>query len=382
MAESIAPVVYGDRRRWRAALALHAAGATVAAASFGAVLGWAGSALGAPWGSAGLLLVSAAGAAYALREVVPGLAAALPVPQARRQVPDWWRTFFSWPASAALYGAGLGVGFFTYLAHGALLVVAVGAAAGGRPLVGAALVAPFGLARGLSPWVARNVGSADEGRRLVDRLAESSESRRRLANALGLAVVAAVALVAWSRARPPDQGAWSRLAAAALAITFAWAATAKLVARRRWIRSLEAHRLPAAVARLARSGVPVAEALVPALVVLGLPRAAAWWAILLLVTFTAAALRTSGLGGGTVPCGCFGGRDRVDVRVAAVRNALLAGIAALVVASASDATLLGGLTRRPAAADALPVALVAGGLAVAAATAWRAAAWLRRGSHA
>lgn len=381
MAESIAPVVYGDRRRWRVALALHAAGATVAAASFGAVLGWVGSALGAPWGPAGLLLVGTVGAAYALREVVSGLADALPVPQARRQVPDWWRTFFSWPASAALYGAGLGVGFFTYLAHGSLLVVAVGAAAGGRPLVGAVVVAPFGVARGLSPWVARGVGSADEGRRLVDRLAESSEGRRRLVNAIALAVAATVALVAWARARPPDQGAWSRLSAAALAITFAWAATAKLVASRRWIRSLEAHRLPTAIARLARSGVPIAEALVPALVMLGLPRAAAWWAILLLVAFTAATIRTTGPGGRTVPCGCFGGRDRVDVRVAAARNALLAGIAAFVATTASDSSLLGHLTR-PAAADMLPAVLVTGGLVVAVVTAWRAAAWLRRGSHA
>jgi hypothetical protein len=183
-----------------------------------------------------------------------------------------------------------------------------------------------------------------------------------------------------ARARPPDPGAWSRLAAAALALTFAWAAVAKLVARRRWIRTLEAQRLPSPLVAVAISGVPLAELLVPAFVMLGLPRAAAWWAILLLVAFTATALRAARERGGTVPCGCFGGRDSVDVRVAAARNALLAGIAAFVAAIASDAPLLGHLTR-PTAGDALPATLVAGGIAVAVATSWRAAAWLRRGSR-
>src|SRR4029453_12290272 len=105
-----------------------------------------------------------------LREVVPKVEGALWIPQARRQVPDLWRTFFSWPAAPAPYGAGLGVGFFPYLAHGTLLVVAVGAAVSGSPLVGAALLAPFGLARGLSPAVARNVATGDPGRRVVGPL--------------------------------------------------------------------------------------------------------------------------------------------------------------------------------------------------------------------
>src|SRR4029077_16450578 len=104
---------YGDRTgRWLIAVALHAFGSTVTAGVFGALLGAAGALLSAPWGAASVALVGIAAALYTAREAF-GLP--MPVPAARRQVPDWWRTFFSWPVAAALYGAGLGVGFFTFL---------------------------------------------------------------------------------------------------------------------------------------------------------------------------------------------------------------------------------------------------------------------------
>src|ERR687894_208711 len=102
MVETIAPVVHGERRsRWWAAVGLHALGATVAAAAFGALLG-------APWGAAGLTVVIAVAALYAARELfgVP-----VPLPDRRRQVPEWWRTFFPASISSFLYGLGLGIGF-------------------------------------------------------------------------------------------------------------------------------------------------------------------------------------------------------------------------------------------------------------------------------
>jgi hypothetical protein len=380
MAETIAPVVYGDRRRWRGALALHAGGATLAAAAFGGALAWVGGLVGAPWGSAGLLAVGGAAAVYGLREVVPRAVALLPVPQARRQVPDWWRTFFSWPASAALYGAGLGVGFFTYLAHGTLVVVAMGAAASGSPLLGAALLAPFGLARGMSPLVARGVVTAEQGRRLVDRLADSSVAGRRAVNAIAMGAVATAAALAGWRARPPDPGGWSRLAAAALALTFGWAAVAKLAGRRRWIWTLESHALPEAARRVGRSGVPIAEAFVPALVLLGYPRAAAVWGLVLLTLFTTATVRARVGGGRAVPCGCFGGRDRIDFRAVLARNAGIGAVAMFVALGAVDVPRL-VWPAAPASADALPAALAIGGILVAAATVLRAATWLRRGSR-
>jgi hypothetical protein len=147
MVETITPVVYGGRARWAAALALHVAGATVTAVLFGAALGAVGAVLEAPWGRAGVIALASAAAIYAAAEL-PRLRA--PVPQLRRQVPDWWREFFSWPVAAALYGAGLGIGFFTYVSHGTLAVVALAAFASGEPLLGALILAPFGLVRGLS----------------------------------------------------------------------------------------------------------------------------------------------------------------------------------------------------------------------------------------
>src|SRR3954471_12031535 len=192
MVETINPVVYGaakgSRSRYRTALALHVLGATGAAAIFGAALGGVGSALSAPWGAAGVLAVALSASVYLLRE---GFGLQVPVLEARRQVPVWWRTFFSRDVTAFLYGAGVGIGFFTYLGHGTLLVVSIAAVASGRPLVGALLLAPFGIARALAIGVGART---EDPSGLVNRLA--AFARRgwpRLAHgvALGLVVVAA-----------------------------------------------------------------------------------------------------------------------------------------------------------------------------------------------
>jgi hypothetical protein len=169
MVETIAPVVYGTRNRWRAAVILHALGATASAVAFGAALGALGAGVGAPFGRAGATAIVVLGLAYAAGEL-PRVR--LPVPQWRRQVPDWWRTFFGWPVSSFLYGLGLGIGFATFLAHGTLVVVAAAALAGGDPLVGAVIVGPFGLARGLSALAGSGVRDPASGSALIDRLVE------------------------------------------------------------------------------------------------------------------------------------------------------------------------------------------------------------------
>src|SRR5688572_12660484 len=110
MVESITPVVYGTRARWVGALALPAVG------------------------PAGIAVL------YLARELT---GVRIPVPQLRRQVPDWWRTYFGRPLAAFLYGAGLGVGFLTFLGHGTLVAVTFGVASTGRPLLGSLVMAPF-----------------------------------------------------------------------------------------------------------------------------------------------------------------------------------------------------------------------------------------------
>ena len=368
MAETITPVVHGGRGKWVGALGLHVLGASMTAAAFGAVLGWIGGLLGAPWGRAGWTLVALVAGLYALSEL-PRVH--VPVPQLRRQVPDWWRGFFGPWVTSFLYGAGLGVGFFTFLSHGALVVVATAAAATGRPYVGALVVGVFGLARGFSAVAGWGVVTAEDGRRLVDRLTGRSDSARRIAN--GVALVAVTVLAAVAAARAVDDG-WVRVASATLAVIFAMAAISKVASPRGWRRALAAHRLPRGAERVLVPTTPLAEAMVPTLAVLGAPRAAAWWAIGLLAVFTAEVLRMRATVGPRVACGCFGRAREVPAATLLWRNAVLA--AAGVVAATGAETSGVRWPGTPARGEILPAVLATAALLVSVFAAWRSATWL------
>ena len=374
MVETITPVVYGGRARWAAALALHVLGATATAALFGAALGLVGGLLEAPWGRAGAAFLAVVALVYALGEL-PRVTAT--VPQLRRQVPDWWREFFSWPLAATLYGAGLGVGFFTYLSHGTLVAVAVAALAAGDPVVGALIVAPFGLVRGLSAARSAGVRTQQDSQRLVDRLAGTPERGRSIAN--GLALVLVAGLAAALAVRSTD--GWASFATAGLALAFAWAAASKAVDVAAWRRTLDAHGLPRGVATTATFAVPAAEALVPLLAASGATRAAGVWALVLLVAFTAEALRAWRRFGPQVPCGCFGGRAAIAPGALLVRNAALAALA-LVVALRPPPEAVLSWPGWPAADEFLPMVLAIVGLVVAGCTAWAAIRWLGKGASA
>jgi hypothetical protein len=384
MVETISPVGYGDRRgRWLAAVVLHASGATAAAAVFGAALGSLGSLLGAPWGPAGLGLVGVVAAAYTAREAF-GLP--VPVPAARRQVPDWWRSFFSWPVAAALYGAGLGIGFLTFLANGGLVVVASAAVAVGRPVTAAMLVGVFGLARGLSPLIAWPVRSSDAGMALIDRLTGSDPRVWRWLNAAALALVAVASFAVLPRVAAAVRADTIRTNVAAIAAglvagTFAWAAAAKLMDRRRWRRTLGEYAVPAAVRSTAEVGLPLAELGVPLAVLLGSPRPAGWLALILLAVVSLAVLWTRARGGDReIACGCFGGAKVRDFRLLLGRNALLAAVAAVSIgASASPLLHWPG---PPGEGEIVPFVLASTGCAVAGFTWWRTTRWLSRGRRA
>jgi hypothetical protein len=361
MVETITPVVHGGRGRW---VALHVVGATLTAGLLGAVLGAGGLLLGAPFGRAGLVGLGAVALVYAAGVLA---IVEVPVPQLRRQVPSWWRTFFSPRVTAFLYGAGLGVGFLTYLSTGALVVVAVAALVSGEPWLGAILLAPFGLARGLSAIVAANVRSADDGVRLVDRLNERSDVVRRLVSAVALVSVGTLAITAASR----SEGGWASLGSALVAGAFGWAAISKIAARRRWWQTLAAHWLPAPVERGATWAVPAAEGLVPMLTILGYRTAAAALALLLLAGFSAEIVRLRLHRGARVPCGCFGGRHEVPASLLLVRNAGLAGACALAIAGELDAPLV-RWPGMPSGMDVLPATLALTGVIVAVAAARQA----------
>jgi hypothetical protein len=371
MAETITPVVYGGRTRWALALGLHTVGATITAALFGALLGGVGELLAAPWGRAGLLGVAVVALVYAAGELP---AASVPVPQLRRQVPDWWRTYFDPLTAALLYGAGLGVGFFTYVAHGTLVAIAFAAVASGRPLIGGLVFAPFGLVRGLSAVVGSEVRTEEDGRWLVDRLGGSSERARAAANGLVLVGLGGIAVIVST----DRVGGWGALASAFVASTFAWAAVSKVVTWRRWRRTLAAHQLPGWLDRLAALGVPAAESAVAVLAVLGLRPASAAVALALLAIVSGEVIRVRSVAGGRVPCGCFGGRKELDPSVVLGRNAALAAVAAVALIGAPDGAVVSwpGL---PGSADLVPAGLAAAAILVALFTVWRTAAWIGRG---
>jgi hypothetical protein len=360
MVETITPVVHGgSRSRWGISLALHAIGAAVAAALVGSLLAGAGVLLGAPWGVPGAVLVVAAAALYVARE----LGAPVPLPQLRRQVPDWWRTFFSRPVFSFLYGVGLGVGFLTYLTRGTLVAVASFAFASGRPGIGLLVMAPFGLARSGVVLLARRVRTERDARDLVHRLAESSRSSGWLAaNVFAIAAIAAVAgreaLRAWGEGAPG-------LPLAMLIAAFAWSAIAKAVRASAWRRALVGVDLPRPLAAPALVAVPLAEAVVVGLGLLGLASAAAWLALALLLAFSLAVVRTRLRTGESVPCGCFGARSARDWRLVLGRNALLAAVAAWVLAQGTGATAR-WQDLIPRGGQMIPAALAIGGVVAAA----------------
>jgi methylamine utilization protein MauE len=368
MVETITPVVHGGRAgRWAGSVALHTTGAIASAAAIGAILGAAGSLLGAPWGGGGALLVALVAVLYLLREAN---LVSVPVPQLRRQVPQWWRTFFSLPVAAFLYGAGLGVGFLTYLTHGTLVVVAVAAAASGRPVVGAALVAPFGLARGLSVLVAARDRRPEEGSALVARLARSASSPAW--RAAHLAVLVAVALAAVAMLPTSDV----RLVASAaglLGAAFAWSAGAKIARPASWRPVLAAYGLARWMERTSLIGVPVAEVAIVGLVVLGMHRTVGIAALVMLAAFSVAILRARRRFGDEIACGCFGTSEPRDYRILLVRNAVLACGASIAAVGGVDAPRF-SVPGLPTVGEALPAALAAIGIAV---TAWMLASLLR-----
>jgi hypothetical protein len=377
MVETITPVVHGGKRgsRWAVLLITHVAGAAVAAAAFGSALGAIGGLLDAPWGSAGIAVVAAPAGLYLARET---LGIRVPVPQLRRQVPDWWRTYFRFGPASFLYGLGLGVGFLTYLSHGTLVVVAAAAVASGRPLVGAALLAPFGLARGLTAVVAIRARTPDEGSALVGRLARSSSwTGWRVAHAAVLANVLVASLLSMI-----ELGAWAEggaVAAALLALAFGAAAAVKLLRPRVWRRALASYRLPAALERSGATLVPLAELSIVALAFLGRSSTAGLVSLVVLGVFSAAIVAGRLRIGTRLDCGCFGAAKERDYRLLLLRNGALAVVAAFAWRDGVDAPI-GGSLGVPAGGELLPAGLVVAGIGLAIWLGVRTAVLARRGA--
>jgi hypothetical protein len=178
MVETFTPAVCGGRVRKHLAAAGFTIGAVGAAALVGAVLGLVGFLLGWRWA---VLAAAAVALAAAFREL--GLVR-LPLPQSRRQVPDRWRAELPLPVWSVGYGAGLGVGFFTFQPVATFWVACAAAVALARPLPAAACFVLYGVGRALTVlWPKRDAALTCE------RLACRRPALLR-ANAIALAVCA------------------------------------------------------------------------------------------------------------------------------------------------------------------------------------------------
>jgi hypothetical protein len=372
MVETITPGVHGgSRRRWGASVAAHTLGAGLSAAAFGGALGWIGSALGAPWGTAGLVVVISVTLLYAAREL---LGLPVPVPERRRQVPESWRWRYPPNVASFLYGLGLGVGFLTHVRHGTLIAVGVAAAATGNPLIGAMVMAPFGIARGVSLVVTANARTVEGLSAVAERLDRFAASGSlRAANGVALLLLASAA----GAAGAAEAGVDLRPAlAAAVALVFGWAAASKFVAPRRWRESLGAYRL-GPLERPALVGVPLAEGAVVVLILAGASAYGAILALALLLGFSAAIVRARAVHGSLVPCGCFGRTRARDYRVLLGRNVGPAILAAGVLVTRASFPLL-QWARLPTGDEVVPVLLAAAGVGFAVWLARIASAALRR----
>lgn len=154
---------------------------------------------------------------------------------------------------------------------------------------------------------------------------------------------------------------YARVAAIALAVTFGWAAVAKLARFGSWRSALAAYRLSRGVYAAGLVAVPVAEGAVALSILSGLTRPGAALAIALLSTFTAAIARARAITGDRVPCGCFGALKDRDYRLVLARNALLGVAAGVVVIRAGDGTPLDGLAV-PRPSEIVPAVLVVAGI--------------------
>lgn len=353
MVQTITPVVHGGRRsRWSMTLALHTLGAVVSAGAFGVALGTVGAVLGAPWGTAGGLLVGALALLYAARELF-GLP--IPIPDRRRQVPEWWRTTFSARTAAFLYGLGLGIGFFTYLRFGTLVVVSAVAVGSGDPLAGAVVLAPFGLARGLSVAVVWAGVSTERVQRVAGRLESLAEGSMPAVANISILLILGFSTLALplesGRETTADVAPW------AISVLFGWAAVAKVARRSSWRATLKGYGVGRPLEMLALPLVPVAEAAVPLLALSGHVRAAGMLALSLLLVFFAAVLRAPRVQGRELPCGCFGKTKARDYRALLLRNVAL-GFPAVAMLTGDPGRSLLDAARWPDAAEAVPTVLV------------------------
>ena len=167
---------------------------------------------------------------------------------------------------------------------------------------------------------------------------------------------------------------------AVLAVVFAWSACAKFVRYDDWRVALAGYRLPAAMERVARLLVPVAELFVPILFIAGAVKSGAGLVVALVAGFSLAVLRARSFEGDRLPCGCFGKTKVHDYRLMLIRNSFLGALAAVLLLAGDDVALFDGIGA-PGSSEVVPVTLTVVGLVGLGWALWAATSALRKGQH-
>ena len=215
MVETLAPAGYAGRLRTTlVACVTFTLGALAGGVLTFGGLALVGEALGA--GGTGAAVVAAAIAVAAAVGEARGLRI---VPQVRRQVPESWRRVLPVPLAAGLYGVLLGLGFTTFILTFAVWALAAVSVALGDPVLGAVLGLAFGAGRALPVIALAPIADGDRGTAAHAAMAERPAILRglRAADAVALALCAAVIGVAPAQAAEPRASAAAATIAAAAA---------------------------------------------------------------------------------------------------------------------------------------------------------------------
>jgi hypothetical protein len=198
MLASITPLgERGRNSRWWLTVAAHLAGAAVAGAALGALLGL----LGTPLPDGRVPLAFAAGLAV-VGALVDARVGGVRLPTVHRQVDDGWLDQYRGWVYGLGFGFQLGLGVTTVVTTPAVYLTLVLALLSGSWPAGLVIGLVFGAGRGLAPLTTRRIRHPEQLRQRHRRFAALEAPTRRLTvtgqalAGVGLAVAALVAVTA------------------------------------------------------------------------------------------------------------------------------------------------------------------------------------------
>lgn len=140
------------RRRWLVSVVLYTAAGALASTAVGIALGLLGASLAAGIGEGWRVPFALAVGGFGLARMLG--APRIPLPQWRRQTPEFWRFRLPMPITATLWGLDLGLVFTTWLTYPGPWFLAALAVVGGSPMGAAVLFGAHWLGRAAWVWFA------------------------------------------------------------------------------------------------------------------------------------------------------------------------------------------------------------------------------------